>query len=95
MTPNQAIQTLELAMKEMQPTLYAKMAADGSLRPFLDRQAGAIMGAREEAHHSLANDRAFFSMGAMERVQEANNRTRAAEEVALAQGIEEIQSLTE
>jgi len=94
MTPSQAVKTLEIALKDAQPKVYAQMQADKTLGDYLNRLAGQIQEQKEEVHHALANDPQFQKIAdPMLKVQEANSRLKAAEEVALQQAIEEVQSL--
>ena len=94
MTPAQIRKTLETAMKDKQPALYAQMKSDGTLAETLNRLAANVEQAAAETHEELANDRQFQSISdPLLKVQEANSRLKAAQEVALQQSIEEIESL--
>lgn len=93
MTPSQVRTTIEQAMKDKQPSLRAQMKADGTLNEYLNRLAATVQEQMEAAHNDLANDRKFQAISDPTlKVQEANARLKAAEEVALSQAIEELAS---
>lgn len=94
MTPSQARKTLEAALKDKQPLVYSKMKANGTLKEYLGRLAYQIQEQGIAAHQDLGNDRQFQAIkDPTLKVQEANSRIKAAEDVALQQAIEQISSL--
>ncbi len=98
MTPQQLKRTLELALKDKQPDLYQQLKTSGTLDEALAKVlAGAeqsIEQARQMAIEAATTQgKPGFVADPMLRQQTLNSQFKAAEEVALNQAIEEIESL--
>lgn len=100
MTPKQLRQTLDLALKDKQPSLYAQMKADGTLDETLNRLTTtaeeSIAEARQQAIEAATSEgKPGYVADPTVRTQTLNSQFKAAEEIALNQAIEEIASLSD
>lgn len=98
MTPNQLRRTLELALKDKQPSLYAQLKASGTLDETLSKVMASaeqsISEARNQAIEAATTQgKPGFVADPTLRTQTLNSQFKAAEETALSQAIEEISSL--
>ena len=98
MTPNQLKTTLEQALKDRNPTLYAQLKADGRLievlQPIIGRMAESLEETRNQAIEAATTQgNPEYVADPMNRTQTLNSQFRAAEEVALQQAIEELDAL--
>lgn len=98
MTPNQIKSTLDQVLLNSNPSLHADLKAknrlDETLQPILAQAMASTEEARNEAIASVTQmNRPTFIENPMERVQTLNSLFKAAEDVALAQAIEEVTAL--
>lgn len=96
MTRKQLRQTLELALNDRAPKAKAQMQASGELAPFLDSLTSSTMqsmsAAKEQIGAQAASRQPPYQNEAT-LVPMLNSAFKAAEETALAQAIEQIDSL--
>ena len=90
MSPSQLRETFKIALQDRAPKAAKEMQRDGTLEAFLGRMTQMV-----SEQVDMAADRANLkhSSDPVEAVQEANYAVNVAQEVALAQVIEEIDAL--
>ncbi len=98
MTPNQIKSTLDQVLLNSNPSLHASLKAknqlEQTLQPILGQALTSIEEARNEAIASVTQAKLpTYIENPMERVQTLNSLCKAAEDVALAQAIEEVTEL--
>lgn len=95
MTPKELKQALLLALKDKQPELYAELKAanrlDEVVNPILGRAEETISEARQQAIEAATTQgKPGYVDDPMLRQQTLNSQFREAENVALAQAVEEL-----
>lgn len=98
MTPNQLKQTLESALKNQRPSLYAQMKADGTLAATLNDLAAtaeqSISDARQMAIAAATSEgQPGYVADPLLRQQTLNSQFKEAENVAISQAVEQIAAM--
>lgn len=98
MQPKKLRLTLENAIKERKPQAYSSLKASGGLEPTLDELMAGIVQTSEEIKGATLDrlsrqDSPHFQPDPVKRAQEIMMRDLEADRTALAQAIEQIDSL--
>ena len=94
MNPRQVVKMLDQAFKDRAPNEYRQMKQRGELATYLNELASQAAQSYSTATNSIPDDLAKLPESVrndpIERVQQANMKMKAAEEVALSQALEAL-----